>query len=95
MEVELHLFIVHLCDPIEKHSLCNHLHVLPCSCRLKGEVLQDDRNALLNKLMEIEKDGREAANQVSALRESVFRLCNAGGSVSVSLLLIISKCFDN
>lgn len=48
--------------------------------------MQQDKDALLRKLMEAEEDGTAAAKQVSALRESVSKLCGAGGSVSINLL---------
>ncbi|KAM8744482.1 outer dense fiber protein 2 [Acanthopagrus schlegelii] len=48
--------------------------------RLDGEIVQQDKDALLRKLMEAEEDGTAAAKQVSALRESVSKLCAVGGS---------------
>ncbi|TMS08010.1 outer dense fiber protein 2 isoform X1 [Larimichthys crocea] len=48
--------------------------------RLDGDSMQQDKDALLRKLMEAEEDGTAAAKQVSALRESVSKLCGAGGS---------------
>ncbi|AWP14820.1 putative outer dense fiber protein 2-like [Scophthalmus maximus] len=41
---------------------------------------QSDKDALLRKLMEAEVDGAAAAKQVSALRESVVKLCGSGTS---------------
>lgn len=48
--------------------------------RLDGDSVQQDKDALLRKLMEAEEDGSAAAKQVSALRESVSKLCAVGGS---------------
>ncbi|XP_026153235.1 outer dense fiber protein 2 isoform X3 [Mastacembelus armatus] len=51
-----------------------------------------DKDALLKKLMEAEVDGSAAAKQVSALRESVSKLCGASKlSGSESLLLARQK----
>ncbi|KAI3361913.1 hypothetical protein L3Q82_012183, partial [Scortum barcoo] len=47
---------------------------------LDREVMQQDKDALLRKLMEAEVNGTAAAKQVSALRESVSRQCRVGGS---------------
>lgn len=65
---------------------------LSCPCRLDGDSVQQDKDALLRKLMEAEEDGSAAAKQVSALRESVSKLCAVGGSVSFNSVfgLIIS-----
>uniref|UniRef100_A0A3Q3JZE5 Outer dense fiber protein 2 n=1 Tax=Monopterus albus TaxID=43700 RepID=A0A3Q3JZE5_MONAL len=41
---------------------------------------QQGKDALLRKLMEAEMDGIAAAKQVSALRDSVSKLCSASGS---------------
>ncbi|XP_038589839.1 outer dense fiber protein 2 [Micropterus salmoides] len=48
--------------------------------RLDRDSMQQDKDALLRKLMEAEVDGTAAAKQVSALRESVSKLCSASGS---------------
>ncbi|XP_041815714.1 outer dense fiber protein 2 isoform X1 [Chelmon rostratus] len=48
--------------------------------RLDGDSVQQDKDALLRKLMEAEEDGTAAAKQVSALRESVSKLCGSSGS---------------
>ncbi|XP_076614989.1 outer dense fiber protein 2 [Chaetodon auriga] len=48
--------------------------------RLDEDSVQQDKDALLRKLMEAEEDGTAAAKQVSALRESVSKLCSASGS---------------
>ncbi|XP_035523524.1 outer dense fiber protein 2 [Morone saxatilis] len=48
--------------------------------RLDGDSVQQDKDALLRKLIEAEVDGTAAAKQVSALRESVSKLCGAAGS---------------
>ncbi|XP_047425692.1 outer dense fiber protein 2 [Mugil cephalus] len=48
--------------------------------RLNRDSAQQDKGALLRKLMEAEIDGAAAAKQVSALRESVSNLCSFGGS---------------
>ncbi|XP_040915573.1 outer dense fiber protein 2 isoform X2 [Toxotes jaculatrix] len=45
--------------------------------RLDRDSSQQDKEALLRKLMEAEVDGTAAAKQVSALRESVSKLCSA------------------
>ncbi|XP_040013920.1 outer dense fiber protein 2 isoform X4 [Xiphias gladius] len=45
--------------------------------RLDRDCTQQDKEALLRKLMEAEVDGTAAAKQVSALRESVSKLCSA------------------
>lgn len=50
--------------------------------------MQQDKDALLRKLMEAEEDGTAAAKQVSALRESVSKLCAVGGSVSYNSVII-------
>ncbi|XP_068608775.1 outer dense fiber protein 2 [Brachionichthys hirsutus] len=53
--------------------------------RLDEDSVQQDEDALLNKLTEAEEDGMAAAKQVSALRDSVSKLRGAGGgSVSGS-----------
>lgn len=57
-----------------------------CPCRLDRDSMQQDKDALLRKLMEAEVDGTAAAKQVSALRESVSKLCSASGSVSINLV---------
>ncbi|XP_028273483.1 outer dense fiber protein 2 isoform X2 [Parambassis ranga] len=44
------------------------------------DSIQQDRDALLRKLMEAEVDGAAAAKQVSALRETVSKLSGAGSS---------------
>lgn len=55
--------------------------------------MQQDKDALLRKLMEAEVDGTAAAKQVSALRESVSKLCGASGSVSFnSIKYLTSLC---
>lgn len=64
---------------------------LPCRCRLNGDSMQD-KDALLRKLMEAEEDGSAAAKQVSALRESVSKLCSAAGSVSINSVFGLSMC---
>ncbi|XP_023140125.2 outer dense fiber protein 2 isoform X2 [Amphiprion ocellaris] len=51
--------------------------------RLDRDSMQQDKDALLRKLMEAEVDGAAAAKQVSALRESVSKLC-AGDSTKLS-----------
>ncbi|XP_060928890.1 outer dense fiber protein 2 [Limanda limanda] len=48
------------------------------SDRLDRDNTQQDKDALLRKLMEAEVDGAAAAKQVSALRESVFKVCGSG-----------------
>ncbi|XP_051268240.1 outer dense fiber protein 2 isoform X1 [Dicentrarchus labrax] len=48
--------------------------------RLDGDSTQQDKDVLLRKLIEAEADGTAAAKQVSALRESVSKLCGAAGS---------------
>ncbi|KAM9841740.1 outer dense fiber protein 2 [Aulostomus maculatus] len=50
-----------------------------CS-RPEQEEMQQDKTALLRKLMEAEVDGTAAAEQVSALRESVSKLTSTIGS---------------
>ncbi|XP_070845727.1 outer dense fiber protein 2 isoform X2 [Chaetodon trifascialis] len=47
--------------------------------RLDEDSVQQDKDALLRKLMEAEEDGTAAAKQVSALRESVSKLCGVSG----------------
>lgn len=42
--------------------------------------------------MEAEVDGTAAAKQVSALQESVSKLCVASGSVSINWALTLSMC---
>lgn len=63
---------------------------LPCRCRLNGDSVQQDKDALLRKLMEAEEDGSAAARQVSALRDSVSKLCSAAGSVSINSVFGLS-----
>ncbi|KAL7376331.1 hypothetical protein ABVT39_005765 [Epinephelus coioides] len=48
--------------------------------RQDGDSVQQDKDALHRKLMEAELDGTAAAKQVSALRESVSKLCGAVGT---------------
>ncbi|XP_070780366.1 outer dense fiber protein 2 isoform X3 [Enoplosus armatus] len=48
--------------------------------RLDRDSVPQDKDALLRKLTEAEADGTAAARQVSALRESVSKLCGASGS---------------
>ncbi|XP_049908356.1 outer dense fiber protein 2 isoform X2 [Epinephelus moara] len=48
--------------------------------RQDGDNMQQDKDALHRKLMETELDGTAAAKQVSALRESVSKLCGAVGT---------------
>ncbi|XP_037341328.2 outer dense fiber protein 2 isoform X2 [Pungitius pungitius] len=53
--------------------------------RRDGDDMQQDKDALHRKLLEAEVDGTAAAKQVSALRETVSRLCGAvGGKLSPS-----------
>lgn len=52
--------------------------------------MQQDKDALLRKLMEAEIDSTAAAKQVSALQESVSKLCVASGSVSINQALTLS-----
>lgn len=65
-----------------------------CSCRSDGDSMQPDKDALLRKLMEAELDGTAAAKQVSALRESVSKLCGASGSVSIKSIFGLIMCPD-
>ncbi|XP_029371265.1 outer dense fiber protein 2 [Echeneis naucrates] len=58
--------------------------------RLDGDSVQPDKDAFLKKLMEAEVDGTAAAEEVSALRDSVFKLCSTNvsrlsGSESLAL----------
>lgn len=46
--------------------------------------MQTDKDALHRKLVEAEVDGTAAAKQVSALRETVSKLCASVGGVSVT-----------
>nr|XP_020474395.1 outer dense fiber protein 2-like isoform X2 [Monopterus albus] len=46
----------------------------------RQDSAQQGKDALLRKLMEAEMDGIAAAKQVSALRDSVSKLCSASGS---------------
>ncbi|XP_030006329.1 outer dense fiber protein 2 isoform X2 [Sphaeramia orbicularis] len=46
----------------------------------RSDCLQQDKDALLRKLMEAEVDGIAASKQVSALRESVSKMGATGGS---------------
>ncbi|XP_026196052.1 outer dense fiber protein 2 [Anabas testudineus] len=46
----------------------------------RQDSMQQDKDALLRKLMEAEVDSTAAAKQVSALQESVSKLCVASGS---------------
>ncbi|XP_056260329.1 outer dense fiber protein 2 isoform X3 [Seriola aureovittata] len=48
--------------------------------RLDRDSVQPDKDALLRKLMEAEVDGTAAAKEMSALRESVSKLCSASVS---------------
>nr|XP_046231525.1 outer dense fiber protein 2 [Scatophagus argus] len=57
--------------------------------RLDGDSMQD-KDALLRKLMEAEADGTAAAKQVSALRESVSKLCG-GRRLSGSESLVLAR----
>ncbi|XP_035810565.2 outer dense fiber protein 2 isoform X4 [Amphiprion ocellaris] len=50
--------------------------------RLDRDSMQQDKDALLRKLMEAEVDGAAAAKQVSALRESVSKLCAGDSTLS-------------
>ncbi|XP_040013918.1 outer dense fiber protein 2 isoform X2 [Xiphias gladius] len=59
--------------------------------RLDRDCTQQDKEALLRKLMEAEVDGTAAAKQVSALRESVSKLCSASLSGSESSVLARQK----
>uniref|UniRef100_UPI003AB0E06D outer dense fiber protein 2 n=1 Tax=Centroberyx gerrardi TaxID=166262 RepID=UPI003AB0E06D len=52
--------------------------------RLERDSMQQDKDALLRKLMEAETDGTAAAKQVSALRESVSKMGSACGSQRLS-----------
>ncbi|KAL6097266.1 odf2 [Pungitius sinensis] len=52
--------------------------------RRDGDDMQQDKDALHRKLVEAEVDGTAAAKQVSALRETVSRLCGAVGGLSAS-----------
>lgn len=67
-----------------------------CFClvfrRLDRDSVQQDKAALLRKLMEAEVDGAAAAKQVSALRESVSKLCGFGGSVSINSVSDLFMC---
>lgn len=65
---------------------------LSCPCRLDGDSVQQDKDALLRKLMEAEEDGTAAAKQVSALRESVSKLCGSSGSVSTDSIFGLVMC---
>ncbi|XP_034457405.1 outer dense fiber protein 2 [Hippoglossus hippoglossus] len=56
------------------------------SDRLDRDSPQQDKDALLRKLMEAEVDGAAAAKQVSALRESVFKVCGSGRLSDTSVL---------
>ncbi|XP_062269460.1 outer dense fiber protein 2 [Platichthys flesus] len=56
------------------------------SDRLDRDNTQQDKDALLRKLMEAEVDGAAAAKQVSALRESVFKVCGSGRLSDSSVL---------
>lgn len=58
-------------------------HVCFCLNRPDEDGLQQDKDALLRKLMEAEVDGAAAAQQVSALREYVSKLGGAGRRVSI------------
>ncbi|XP_071390784.1 outer dense fiber protein 2-like [Centroberyx affinis] len=51
--------------------------------RLERDGVQQDKDALLRKLMEAETDGTAAAKQVSALRESVSKMGSACSESSV------------
>ncbi|XP_041815715.1 outer dense fiber protein 2 isoform X2 [Chelmon rostratus] len=59
--------------------------------RLDGDSVQQDKDALLRKLMEAEEDGTAAAKQVSALRESVSKLCGSSGSLSGSEPSVLAR----
>ncbi|XP_018557453.1 LOW QUALITY PROTEIN: outer dense fiber protein 2 [Lates calcarifer] len=48
--------------------------------RLDRDNTKQDKDALLRKLMQAEVDGAAAAKQVSALRDSVSKLCGASAS---------------
>ncbi|XP_019962925.2 outer dense fiber protein 2 isoform X1 [Paralichthys olivaceus] len=54
--------------------------------RLDRDSTQQDKDALLRKLMEAEMDGAAAAKQVSALRESVFKVCGSSRLSDTSVL---------
>uniref|UniRef100_A0AAQ5ZB06 Outer dense fiber protein 2 n=1 Tax=Amphiprion ocellaris TaxID=80972 RepID=A0AAQ5ZB06_AMPOC len=58
--------------------------------RLDRDSMQQDKDALLRKLMEAEVDGAAAAKQVSALRESVSKLC-AGDILARQKELLLQK----
>ncbi|XP_068190764.1 outer dense fiber protein 2 [Antennarius striatus] len=49
------------------------------SNRSDQDLVHPDRDALLQKLLEAEDDGRAAALGVSSLRDSVSKLCGVGG----------------
>lgn len=78
---------------IVKQSLCSNAFLfLSRPCRLDRDSMQQDKDALLRKLMEAEVDGTAAAKQVSALRESVSKLCSSGGSVSINSIFGLITC---
>lgn len=58
--------------------------------RLDTDRAHQDKETLLKKLMDAEADGAAAAKQISALRESVSKLCCA--SVSMNLVRISITC---
>ena len=62
------------------------------SCRIDRDSTQQDKDALLRKLMEVEVDGAAAAKQVSALRESVSKLCSDSIHVSIKSVFGLSVC---
>ncbi|KAM4635773.1 outer dense fiber protein 2 [Polymixia lowei] len=62
-----------------RHSMEKMLEVTDHN-RLEKDFMQQDKDALLRKLMEAEMDGTAAAKQVSALHESVSKIGSACGS---------------
>lgn len=81
----IHVYLRHIGVMIVWKCMIIKMHLcLSCCCRLNGDSLQQDKDALLRKLMEAEEDRTAAAKQVSALRESVSKLCSACGTVSIN-----------
>lgn len=70
-------------SPRQNELMFSGLLFLSHPCRLDRDSVQPDKDALLRKLMEAEVDGTAAAKEVSALRESVSKICSASGSVSI------------
>jgi len=61
---------------------------ISCLYGLYRESLQQQKDALLRKLMEPEVYRAIAAHQVSAVQKSVSKLCTIGRSVSTNLSLV-------